>query len=110
MAAAVTALEHAQRRGFTFIWLESDSTYVVAILSSFSLTVPWRLHARWRVLIPYLRNIHFRVSHVYREGNRVADYMANPAREVGFWNNVLPCIVSLVNADWSGMGICRTSF
>lgn len=33
-------LEHARMRGFTFIWLESDSTYIVAVLFSFSLNVP----------------------------------------------------------------------
>lgn len=109
MAAAVRALELARERRLAFIWLEFDSMYVVAVLSTLSLRVPWRLLARWRILVDYLRGIQFRVSHIYREGNKVADCMANPDRDIGIWSFSIPCILSLIHADLMGTGVCRIS-
>lgn len=88
--------------GLLFIWLESDSTNVVAVLSSFSLNVSWFLRARLRVLIPYLRSIQFRMLHVNPKGNRIVDYTANPERNVAIWNNVLSSVVSFVMPTWHG--------
>ncbi|KAH6757393.1 kinase with adenine nucleotide alpha hydrolases-like domain-containing protein [Perilla frutescens var. hirtella] len=78
LLAILVALEWAHRLSLDFIWLEADSIYVVSLLSSRSLQVPWKLKARWRAVIDYISHIHFCVSHVYKEGNRVVDILASP--------------------------------
>lgn len=39
--------------------------------------VPWRLRILWANCLYLTRQIHFYVSHIYREGNSLADKLAN---------------------------------
>ena len=41
LAAAIHAIRLAREKGWHSIWLESDSTYLVALLHSRSSLVPW---------------------------------------------------------------------
>ncbi|KAL8477241.1 hypothetical protein ACS0TY_029509 [Phlomoides rotata] len=76
LATAFCAIELAYDKGWSNIWLESDSTYVVHILKSSSPEIPWRLLARW-YQVRWLRpNLHMVVSHIFREGNAVADRLS----------------------------------
>lgn len=43
-------------------------------MKDFIYMVPWNLRAQWRVT---LRELNFIVSHIYRQGNRVADRLAS---------------------------------
>ncbi|KAL8463827.1 hypothetical protein ACS0TY_033683 [Phlomoides rotata] len=70
---ALYAIELAFDRGWTNIWLESDSTYVVHILKSSHHVVPWRLLTRWHRVRRLKTDLHMVVSHIYKEGNAVAD-------------------------------------
>lgn len=83
-----------------------DFTFVVKLLSSFTSRMPWKFCVRWRGLIPYLRGIHFRVSHIFRKGNKVVDCLASPSREIGAWKGDLMCIHDLVMTGLNGLGHC----
>jgi len=76
LMAAILAMEVAKRKGYNYLWLETDSKLVyLALISPF--IVPWTLRNRWNNCLVFVSNIHFTFSHVYREGNACADGMAN---------------------------------
>lgn len=78
--AEVLAVSEAVRvawvRRWTHIWLETDSTLVVHYFSNPHM-VPWRLRIPWYNCLFLTRQMHFSVSHVYRDGNSLADQHAN---------------------------------
>jgi ribonuclease HI len=76
LIGAITAIEIAQRRGWNHLWLECDSKLVTLTFKS-QLAIPWKLRNRWNNCLFLVRNMYFVVSHIYREGNRVADKLAN---------------------------------
>ncbi|KAH6796697.1 hypothetical protein C2S52_021251 [Perilla frutescens var. hirtella] len=59
LLAAITALEWARKLSLDFIWLEANFVYVVSLLSSRSLEVPWILKARRRAVLEFISSIHF---------------------------------------------------
>ncbi|KAL8513602.1 hypothetical protein ACS0TY_012904 [Phlomoides rotata] len=73
LAAALYAIELAHDRGWNKFWLESDSKYVVNFLKSDEPDVPWGLMARWHRVRLLKSAMSLVVSHIYREGNAVAD-------------------------------------
>ena len=75
--AVILAIEIAFTRGWFYLWLESDSASVVACFSSLSFSPPWNLRVRWSNCHAKIRQMSFRCSHIFREGNVVADKMAN---------------------------------
>ncbi|CAJ2673600.1 unnamed protein product [Trifolium pratense] len=57
--------------------------------------VPWKLRNRWFNCLELTKTMHFRVTHIYREGNCCADKMAALGINVdGFywWDNVPPSV------------------
>ncbi|KAL6187367.1 hypothetical protein ACLB2K_038766 [Fragaria x ananassa] len=48
-----------------------------ACFSSRSFSPPWNLRVRWNNCLSIIRQMNFRCSHIFREGNMVADKMAN---------------------------------
>ncbi|KAL6189533.1 hypothetical protein ACLB2K_040921 [Fragaria x ananassa] len=75
--AVILAIEIAHDKGWVYLWLESDSVSVVACFSSRSFSPPWNLRVRWNNCLSIIRQMNFRCSHIFREGNMVADKMAN---------------------------------
>ncbi|KAK0575059.1 hypothetical protein LWI29_033415 [Acer saccharum] len=77
LAAAVHAIDYAWTFGWHRLWLESDSTFVVNILRSRSRIVPWRWRPAWDRCLRLISQMDFAVTHIYREGNQVADSLAS---------------------------------
>ncbi|KAL8547600.1 hypothetical protein ACS0TY_007065 [Phlomoides rotata] len=73
LATTLYAIEIAYDNGWTKIWLESDSTYVVHILKSSLPEVPRRLLDRWHRVRRLRTKLSIVVSHIYKEGNVVVD-------------------------------------
>ncbi|KAL8503958.1 hypothetical protein ACS0TY_022623 [Phlomoides rotata] len=73
LATTLFAIELAYEKCWFNIWLESDSTYVVHILNLGCPEILWRLLARWHWVRRLRTTIHMVVSHIYREGNVVAN-------------------------------------
>ncbi|KAL8508425.1 hypothetical protein ACS0TY_018883 [Phlomoides rotata] len=104
-ATALLAIELAHDKGWNNLWLESDSTYVVQFLKYDNLEVPWRLMARWhcvRWLRPHLNVV---VSHIFREGNAVADRLSREEFYMFKWwsqppDFLLPFIQKDISSDF----------
>ncbi|PRQ42072.1 putative RNA-directed DNA polymerase [Rosa chinensis] len=75
--AVIVSIEVAFTRGWTTLWLESDSISVLASLSSNSFSPPWDLRVRWQNCLKNIQQMQFRRTHIFREGNAAADKMAN---------------------------------
>ncbi|XP_057779593.1 uncharacterized protein LOC130998178 [Salvia miltiorrhiza] len=85
LLAVITAIQIAHQRTWFSLWVESDSTYIVGLLTSRSLNVPWRFLASWRRILTLLENFTLHITHIYREGNRAADIMTSNTMEEGWW-------------------------
>lgn len=89
------AWEHSWRK----IWIEAGSSFVVDLLKSNSVQVSWRLHCDWAICLHRLSQMKFVVSHIYREGNHVADRLAR--FHDTWWTTSSNFIVPLVATDMS---------
>ncbi|KAL6209952.1 hypothetical protein ACLB2K_020891 [Fragaria x ananassa] len=72
----IKAIELASEREWKHIWLEVDSELVLSFLRSSTL-VPWQLNVEWRNCLYQISQINFYSSHIFREGNKVADALVN---------------------------------
>jgi ribonuclease HI len=77
LCGAMNAIEIAYHKKWLNLWLESDSSLVVAAFKNPSKYVPWPLRNRWKNVQVLVRSFNFVVSHICREGNKVADLFAN---------------------------------
>ncbi|XP_057808915.1 uncharacterized protein LOC131023393 [Salvia miltiorrhiza] len=85
LLAVIYAITIAHQRCWLMLWIEEDSAYIVRLLEARSLDVPWRFMAAWKKALRLLEEFSVHVSHIFREGNCVADLMANPAMPEGWW-------------------------
>lgn len=60
------------------IWFETDSALVVLATKKPD-KVPWEVRNRWSNAMAMVRNMNCIVTHIYREGNQVADILVNQA-------------------------------
>lgn len=73
------ATELANQKGWTHLWLETDSMLVTLAFKSKS-NVPWQLRNRWDDYTGIASVMSFFVTQIYREGNHCADQLANMVR------------------------------
>ncbi|KAL8556944.1 hypothetical protein ACS0TY_004425 [Phlomoides rotata] len=73
LATALHAICIAAEKGWTQVWIECDSMYVVHCLRNTDTKIPWRLLPLWHRTRSKLANVWLVVSHIYREGNVIAD-------------------------------------
>ncbi|XP_057771115.1 uncharacterized protein LOC130990904 [Salvia miltiorrhiza] len=85
LLAVITAIQIAHARHWRQLWIESDSTYIVHLLHERSTSVPWRFAAVWKKILLLLKDFQIQISHIYREGNKVADILAADERHEGWW-------------------------
>ncbi|GAU32064.1 hypothetical protein TSUD_214200 [Trifolium subterraneum] len=77
LCGAMRAIEMAHNRNWKNIWLETDSVLVVLAFKNLNSNVTWNLRNRWNNVKLLLRQMNCIVSHIFREGNQVADTLAN---------------------------------
>jgi ribonuclease HI len=77
LSGALRAIEIAFERNWLNLWLESDSTLVVSAFTNPKKSVAWPLRNRWKNALFMISQMNFIVTHTYREGNIVADLIAN---------------------------------
>jgi ribonuclease HI len=109
LIGAMLAIEIANSKGWTQLWLESDSMLVVHAFSS-SKIVPWVLRNRWENCLLLISNMNFYVSHIYREGNHCADKLANLGLSLNvfsWWNHVPPLLLDDFGKNRFGMSYYR---
>ncbi|CAJ2637539.1 unnamed protein product [Trifolium pratense] len=74
---AMRAIEIAFEKNWLNIWLETDSSLVVAAFNNPTKPVAWPLRNRWQNVLFMTNHMNFFVTHIYREGNKAADLIAN---------------------------------
>jgi ribonuclease HI len=77
LCGAMQAVDIAFCRNWKNLWLETDSTLVVLAFNSNPQLIPWALRNRWKNVLVKVSSFNFRVTHICREGNQVADLFAN---------------------------------
>ena len=88
---AMFAIEFANQKGWSQLWLETDSMLVTLAFKSKTI-VPWQLRNRWENCIHLTSTMSFFVTHIYREGNHCADQLANIGLSLNtsFWWDHIP--------------------
>lgn len=71
--ASILVIKMAAQRKWTRIWIESDWAYMVSLISSRAIIVPWNIHANWIKCCHTLSNLNVIAMHIFREGNRISD-------------------------------------
>ncbi|KAL6224666.1 hypothetical protein ACLB2K_003521 [Fragaria x ananassa] len=77
LQAIIHAVSMASRKGWRSLWIECDSAIAIHFLANNKGSVPWRLRADWINCCSILSSMQVRFSHILREGNQVADCLAN---------------------------------
>jgi len=80
MKAIVEAVRYCVRVGIRKIVIESDSILMVKIINGIW-KVPWEIAEWFNELKQTLRELEATTQHTFREGNKMADYIANLAFE-----------------------------
>jgi ribonuclease HI len=71
------AIEVAYENNWHNLWIETDSTSVVAAFTNPKKLVAWSLRNRWKNVKFMLSQMNYIITHTYREANTVADHLAN---------------------------------
>ncbi|XP_057803497.1 uncharacterized protein LOC131018806 [Salvia miltiorrhiza] len=109
LLTVIMAIRIARARHWTKLWVESDSTYVVGLLRENSKNVPWRFKASWDDILSSLSSFQLHITHIFREGNKAADLMANPSREEGWWPHEIEEIKDVARQDMAVHSYIRIS-
>ncbi|KAK3221981.1 hypothetical protein Dsin_009006 [Dipteronia sinensis] len=105
LLAASLAINYPWNLGWHRIWLDNDSSYVVQLLSIRSDQVTWPIRQAWQRCIHQISHMEFQVSHIFREGNQVADALSKHALGLSSdsWRSFTPSFgSSLVGNDYMG--------
>lgn len=105
LQAAIYAVNMAWDRGWHQLWLECDSSYVVGLFQSKSHHVPWTVKPMWLHCLHLVSNMHFRVSHIFREGNVAADLLAKHGVSAStklWWETAPDFCLYAIYSDFSG--------
>ena len=77
-----TRFEYIWSFSWRWLWLESDSAYLMALLRSRSCRVPWRWRLIWERCLSYFTQMDFNVTHIYWKDNRIADCLGSKAPSI----------------------------
>jgi ribonuclease HI len=91
LCGAMRAIEIAFDKQWTRLWIETDSLSVVSTFNRSDRQVAWSLRNRWNNVILKARQMNVIITHIYREGNQVADSLANyglSLTSIVFWDDV----------------------
>jgi ribonuclease HI len=91
LCGAMRVIEIAFQNHWHHLWIESDSLSVVSAFNHPEKQVAWSISNRWRNTIFMVKQMTVIVTHIYREGNQVADLFANHGLSIAsivFWFNL----------------------
>ncbi|KAK4397307.1 putative ribonuclease H protein [Sesamum angolense] len=72
------ALQLCNSRGINKIWIEVDAKNLIRLINCPSIA-HWSLQNMLKEIRITLKSMEYRISHIYREGYKAADYLANLA-------------------------------
>jgi ribonuclease HI len=91
LSGAMRAIEIAFQKNWTHLWIESNSSSVVAAFKNSDTQVAYSLRNRWKNVLFMVSEMNCVITHIYREGNQVADLLANFGLSVpslAFWTDI----------------------
>jgi ribonuclease HI len=91
LCGVMRAIEIAFEKNWNRLWIETDSLSVVTAFTCSDRQVAWSLRNRWKNVTLKARQMTVIVTHIYREGNQVADVLANHGlslNSIVFWEDV----------------------
>jgi ribonuclease HI len=106
ICGAMRAIEIASQHNWQNLWIESDSTLVVDAIKNPGKPVAWQLRNRWKNAMVLFRQMNCVITHIYKEGNQVADSLANQGlsiASIAFWNETPLFITDYLNMNKLGM-------
>ncbi|KAM1304224.1 hypothetical protein ACFX2F_021920 [Malus domestica] len=112
IVAVIEAIQIAWDKKWHNIWLETDSMHVISLLSAHSMDVPWFLKVSWANCLWHIARLNLRFSHIFREGNCLADAFANfGAMNSSFtwWDSVPDFADASYRRDCVGLPFFRSS-
>ncbi|KAI3473514.1 hypothetical protein Pfo_031507, partial [Paulownia fortunei] len=77
--ALVKGLELAKGEGIVNLWIEMDTQIGINLVSSNTAQGHWRLQEMLAKSKYIMSQMHTHISHIYREENKIADFLANQA-------------------------------
>ncbi|PIM97453.1 hypothetical protein CDL12_30077 [Handroanthus impetiginosus] len=100
-------------KGFTKIWIEMDSQLAVQLIQS-DQHGSWKIHHLLDGIRQLMRHFPIRISHIFREGNRPADFLANMACDLQYSGEIKPqdftrTLIGLLRMDRWGLPSFRFS-
>ncbi|CAJ2635999.1 unnamed protein product [Trifolium pratense] len=105
LCGVMKAIETAIIHNWLNLWIETDSNLAVLAFKSNSL-VPWMIRNRWQNCKLLARRMNLIITHIYREGNVIADSLANfglnTDNALFFWEPP-SCIVNSLNRNKLGI-------
>ncbi|KAL0409409.1 UNVERIFIED_CONTAM: hypothetical protein Sradi_1875300, partial [Sesamum radiatum] len=63
-------------RGFCNVWIETDATAIIKLIIS-PQRGAWNLQTTLQSIRKLLCQMEYKISHIFREGNQAADFLAN---------------------------------
>ncbi|KAK3207110.1 hypothetical protein Dsin_021156 [Dipteronia sinensis] len=102
MQAALHVICFAFDRGWKWLWLETNCMAVISYFSNPNYSPSWQLHNLWLHSKHLINQMHFVITYTFREGNMVADILANEGLKVSdyvWWDNLPSCIVKQFHLD-----------
>ncbi|KAL0304602.1 UNVERIFIED_CONTAM: hypothetical protein Scaly_3017300 [Sesamum calycinum] len=78
LRAIYIGLKLYKERGFLNIWIETDALAIIKLISA-PHRGAWNHHNLLQKIRTLMRYTETKISHIYREGNQLADYLANQA-------------------------------
>lgn len=85
------AIEIAFQKQWNHLWIESDSSTVVSAFNRPECQIVWSLRTRWKNALFMASQMNVIVTHIYREGNQVADLLANHGLSlpsIVYWDDI----------------------
>ena len=108
--AFIIAIEKAVEFNWNNLWIESDSTMVINAFMKKTVSIPWKIRNRWLNALKLSNTFNLKVSHIYREGNMVADKLATYSHIAGgqyWWFTHPDFIADLVARDYCQLPFYR---
>ncbi|XP_024190514.1 uncharacterized protein LOC112194518 [Rosa chinensis] len=104
LLAVLEVIKVAKERGWFPLWIETDSRLALQYFKKPGLT-PWRLRVQWMNSLASISQFQVHITHVFREGNQVADKLANyGALNSGsvWWDSIPHFLISSFGHNFSG--------
>ena len=105
LEAYMMAIDIAWKKGWRNLWVELDSQTVANCVQTMGYEPPWIYYAQWSTCVFQMQRMQLYISHIYREGNQVADKLSHIGLQhkcLKWWNSHPTELNHLIAHDYAG--------